>query len=161
MRFCNLNTFLSNFRQGIAFHSTVVLKLVLDVYIATITSTIQITVPPSAYPLAFPKALASEAILPLESLRLATYSENRPFPESASRGYFVPNFRLALVLGFSLFTGFIVSASWSVTNQPTTYPFPFGTSLTAFWLVLHNDDSVKRFVFLSMTSYARRDSALG
>lgn len=92
MRFCNLNTFLSSFRQGIAFHSSVVLKLVLDVYIATGTSTIQVTVPPSAYPLAFPKALASEAFLPLKGLRLAIYSENRPFPESASRGYFVPNF---------------------------------------------------------------------
>lgn len=72
-----------------------------------------------------------------------------------------PIFRLTLVLGFSLFTGFIVSTCWSVANQPTTYPFPFGTSLPAFWLVLHYDDLVKRFVFLSMTSYARRDSALG
>ncbi|MBD0264686.1 MAG: hypothetical protein ICV78_18785 [Tolypothrix sp. Co-bin9] len=117
--------------------------------------------PLSAYPLAFPKALASEAILPLEGLWLATYLGNRLFPESASGGYFVPNFRLTLVLGFSLFTGFIVSACWSVANQPTTYPFPFGTSLTAFWLVLHYDDSVKRFVFLPVTSYARRDSTLG
>ncbi|WP_339379249.1 hypothetical protein [aff. Roholtiella sp. LEGE 12411] len=42
--------------------------------------------PPSAYPLAFPKALASEAILPLEGLRLATYSGNRPFPKERIRG---------------------------------------------------------------------------
>jgi hypothetical protein len=36
-----------------------------------------------------------------------------------------PIFRLTLVLGFSLFTGFIVNAYWSATNQPTTNPFPF------------------------------------
>jgi hypothetical protein len=72
-----------------------------------------------------------------------------------------PIFRLTLVLGLSLFTEFIVSAYWSVANQPTTNLFPFGTSLSAFWLVLHNDDSIKRFVWLSMTSYARRDSTLG
>ena len=94
MRFCNLNTFLSSFRQGIAFHSTVVLKLFLDVYIATCTSTIQVTVPPSAYPPHYKEALASEAILPPEGLRLATYSGNRPFPESALGSYFVPNFSL-------------------------------------------------------------------
>ncbi|MGH7999859.1 MAG: hypothetical protein ACREPR_10635 [Brasilonema sp.] len=94
-------------------------------YIATSTSTIQVTVPLSAYPLAFPKALASEAILPLEGLRLATYSGNRPFPESASGGYFVPNFRMALVLGFSLFTGFIVSAYWSAAQSANHLSFPF------------------------------------
>ena len=161
MRFCNLNTLLWYFRQGMAFHSTVVLKLVLDISIATCTSTIHVTVPPSAYPLAFPEALASEAILLPDGLRLATYSGNRPLPKSASGRYFVPNFRLTLVLGFSLFTGFVVGAIWSAANQPATHPFPFGTSLSAFRLVLHNDDSIKRFVFLSMTSFARRDSALG
>jgi hypothetical protein len=100
MRFCNLNTFLSSLRQGIAFHSTVVLKLVLDVYIATCTSTIQATVPLSAYPLAFPKALASEAILSPDGLRLATYSQIRPILESVSGGYFVPNF--PFVAGFRI-----------------------------------------------------------
>ena len=92
MRFCNLNTILSSFCQGIAFHSTVVFTLVLDVYIATCTSTIQVTVPPSAYPLAFPKALASEAILSPDGLRSATYSKIRPILESAPGSYFVPNF---------------------------------------------------------------------
>ena len=92
MRFCNLNTFLWSFCQGIAFHSTVVLILVLDIFIATCTSTIQVTVPPSAYPLAFPEALAFEAILPPNGLRLATCSRNQPLLESALGRYFVPNF---------------------------------------------------------------------
>lgn len=100
MRFCNLNTLLSNFRQGIVFHSTVVLKLVLDVYIATGTSTFQVTVPLSAYPPHYKEALASETIPPSNGLRLATCSENRPFSENASGGYFVPNF--SFVAGFRI-----------------------------------------------------------
>ncbi|WP_334731218.1 hypothetical protein [Nostoc sp.] len=137
------------------------MKLVLDVYIATSTSTIQVTVSPSAYPSRYKKALAFETIPPPDDFRLATYSKFGPVLESTLGGYFVPNFRFTLVLGLSLFTEFIVSAYWSVANQPTTNLFPFGTSLSAFWLVLHNDDSIKRFVLLSMTNYARRDSTLG
>jgi hypothetical protein len=100
MRFCNLNTLLSNFRQGIVFHSTVVLKLVLDVYIATSTSTFQITVPLSAYSPYYKETLASETIPPSNGLRLATCSENGRFSENASGGYFVPNF--SFVAGFRI-----------------------------------------------------------
>ncbi len=92
MRFCNLNTLLSSFRQGIVFHSTVVLKLVLDVYIATGTSTIQVTVPLSAYPPHYKEALAFETIPSPDGLRLATYSKIRPILKSTLGGYFVPNF---------------------------------------------------------------------
>ena len=161
MRFCNLNTFLWSFCQGIAFHFTVVLTLVLDISIATCTSTIQVTVPPSAYPPAFPEVLASEAILPPMACGWLPTQEIDHFLRAHRGVTSFPIFRLTLVLGFSLFTGFVVSACWSATNQPTTNPFPFGTSLSAFWLVLHYDDSIERFVFLSMTSYARRDSTLG
>lgn len=131
-------------------------------FIATCTSTIQVTVPLSAYPLAFPGALATDAILPPDSIRLATYSGNRPIPESISGSYFVPNFPFdASFRILSLHARLLwVPVGLPLISQPPILSL-FGTSLTAFWLVLHNDDSIKRFVWLSMTSYVRRDSALG
>ncbi|WP_156818226.1 hypothetical protein [Mastigocladopsis repens] len=118
--------------------------------------------PLSAYPPRYKEALASEAILPPEGLRLATYSKIRPVLESALGGYFVPN--LSFDADFRILSLHRVCCECMLVCRLISQPLILsllGQAQTAFWLVLHNDDSVERFVFLSMTSYARRDSTLG
>jgi hypothetical protein len=40
-----------------------------------------------------------------------------------------------------LSTGFIGGVYWSSSEMPAPYPLPFGSSLSAFWLVYNNDGS--------------------
>lgn len=61
-----------------------------------------------------------------------------------------------------LSTGFVGSVYWSTKQLPAPYPLPFGSSLSAFWLVLRNDGfsaSLGRSFVLGVL--ARRDSSLG
>ena len=118
-------------------HSTVVLKLVLDILTATKNFIFQITVIPSAYPHHYSEAFAFESIFPTRRIRLAPALTSRSENERAVTSFLIVMVRVFRAI---LSTGVRGSACWSTRNLPTPhYPCPFWDSqrISLFrWLFL-------------------------
>lgn len=115
----------------------------------------------SAYPCHYSEALASETILSLWGIRLTPAQGIDLLLRATHRDYFVPDIRLTLYLGRHYLPGLLEVITGLNSPASSVYPLPFGTSLSALFGWFEVTIAKRVFVFLSVYSYARRDSTLG